>query len=88
MERSRTNNPPTRLRAGIAALGVAMSFAIGTGTVHAAGTASGTSISNLSTLNTQSAALGNQPLAHRPLATRRAPVLRRRLSLTTASTLR
>ena len=51
MERSRTNNPPTRLRAGIAALGVAMSFAIGTGTVHAAGTASGTSINNLSTLN-------------------------------------
>jgi uncharacterized repeat protein (TIGR01451 family) len=51
MERSRSNNPPTRLRSGIAALGVAMSFAIGTGTVHAAGTASGTSIDNLSTLN-------------------------------------
>jgi len=51
MERSRTNNPPTRLRTGIAALSVAMSFAIGTGTVHAAGTASGTSINNLSTLN-------------------------------------
>ncbi len=51
MERSRTNNPPTRLRAGIAALGVAMSFAIGTGTVHAAGTASGTSISNQATLS-------------------------------------
>ena len=51
MERSRSNNPPTRLRSGIAALGVAMSFAIGTGTVHAAGTASGTSINNLSTLN-------------------------------------
>jgi len=51
MERSRTNNPPTRLRTGIAALGVAMSLAIGTGTVHAAGTASGTSINNLSTLN-------------------------------------
>jgi len=51
MERSRSNNPPTRLRSGIAALAVAMSFAIGTGTVHAAGTASGTSIDNLSTLN-------------------------------------
>jgi uncharacterized repeat protein (TIGR01451 family) len=50
MERSRTNNPPTRLRAGIAALGVAMSFAIGTGTVHAAGTPSNTTISNQATL--------------------------------------
>jgi hypothetical protein len=51
MKSSQPNRPPARLRAGIAALGVAMSFAIGTGTVHAAGTASGTSINNLSTLN-------------------------------------
>ena len=71
MERSRTNNPPTRLRAGIAALGVAMSFAIGTGTVHAAGTASGTSISNLSTLNySVGGSSRNLQSAHRPPETR------------------
>lgn len=51
MKVSKSNRPPARLRLGIAALGVAMSVAIGTGTVHAAGTASGTSINNLSTLN-------------------------------------
>ena len=51
MRSNKSNRPPARLRWGIAALGVAMSVAIGTGTVHAAGTASGTSINNLSTLN-------------------------------------
>lgn len=51
MRSSRSDRPPAFLRSGIAALAVAMGVAIGTGTVHAAGTASGTSISNLSTLN-------------------------------------
>lgn len=51
MKSSKSNRPPTRLGAGIAALGIALGFAIGTGTVHAAGTASGTTISNQATLN-------------------------------------
>ena len=51
MKSSNSNKPPICFRSGIAALVVAMSAAIGTGTVHAAGTASGTSINNLSTLN-------------------------------------
>lgn len=51
MKSSNSHKPPICFRSGIAALVVAMSAAIGTGTVHAAGTASGTSISNLSTLN-------------------------------------
>lgn len=66
MERSRSNNPPTRFRSGIAALGVAMSFAIGTGTVHAAGTASGTSISNLSTLNYSVGGIGQPAIGSSP----------------------
>lgn len=66
MERSRTNNPPTRLRAGIAALGLAMSFAIGTGTVHAAGTASGTSISNQATLSYSVGVVPQPPIASSP----------------------
>ena len=66
MKSSKANRPPIRLRSGIAALSVAMSVAIGTGTVHAAGTASGTSISNLSTLNysvggTAQPAIGSSP---------------------------
>ena len=51
MRSSNSHKPPICFRSGIAALVVAMSAAIGTGTVHAAGTASGTSINNLSTLN-------------------------------------
>ncbi len=51
MKSSKLNRPPTRLKSGIAGLGIALSFAIGTGTVHAAGTASGTTISNQASLS-------------------------------------
>ncbi len=66
MKSSKLKRPPARLRSGIAALVIAMSAAIGTGTVHAAGTASGTSINNLSTLNysvggTAQPAIGSSP---------------------------
>ncbi|HZA94961.1 MAG TPA: hypothetical protein VE421_02410, partial [Burkholderiaceae bacterium] len=66
MKSSKLKHPPARLRSGIAALVVAMSAAIGTGTVHAAGTASGTPINNLSTLNysvggTAQPAIGSSP---------------------------
>ena len=50
MRSSNSHKPPICFRSGIAALVVAMSAAIGTGTVHAAGTASGTTISNQATL--------------------------------------
>jgi len=66
MKCSSPHNPPSRLKSGIAALAVALSVAIGTGTVHAAGTASNTTISNTATLNysvggTAQPAIGSSP---------------------------
>ena len=86
MKSSKLKRPPARLRSGIAALVVAMSAAIGTGTVHAAGTASGTSINNLSTLNYSVGGVAQPAIGSSPTGNTSGAGTPRRSSLTTAST--
>ncbi len=66
MKCSSPHNPPSRLKSGIAALAVALSVAIGTGTVHAAGTASNTTISNTATLSYTVGGIGQPNIGSSP----------------------